>query len=526
VSLGRRALANTIANWIGLAFATLASLVLTPYLLHQLGNEQFGIFQICRQFILYLALFDFGMMATVIRFSSRAVAAEDSDRINELANSALVLFAAIASIGLVASSLVASTAPEFFRVDPAYGMETRWLFLGLGVWWALAMLAFPSRGLLIGHQRYGLLSLVTSSSWVITVAGVILLFELGAPDLRSVGLAFIASGVFQLVAFNLIAHRLQPTLRWSPRLVRRTTLKTLYGFGVWNMLFAISGLCLWSSDNIVIGRLLGPEAVPFYAIPFMLIGYVRQVGFGFSTVMTPVAARHLAQNDLSGLRTTLLRSTRVGLILTLATGGVLVVVAEDLLRLWLGSQYAASWVIYAYLWLSFWAIFASFPIHDILMGAGDIRWPAAISLAATSITLIMKALALGWLGLGVEAVALLNCVLVLPLTLVFLPWCACRLAGISLVLLYREAYLGPILAFIPVVGAGWLITREFAPLNIVEFSVALVLLASVYLLTALWTLDASERAAVIRMIKSPRARCGNRAWSPPRPSLRGGCPSR
>jgi O-antigen/teichoic acid export membrane protein len=505
LSFGRRAITNAIANWTGLAFATLASLVLTPYLIQHLGNEQFGVYQICRQFILYLALFDFGMTASVLRFSSQAVAAKDHDRINEVSNSTLVLFAGMACLGLVVSACAAAVAPEFFRVDPTYAADTRWLFVGLGVWWALAMIAFPVRGLLEGHQRYGLLSLVNASSWIFTVAGVVALFELGEVSLRSVGFAFVASAAYQGLALNIIARRIQPTLRWSPRFASRATLRTVSGFGLWNMLFAISGLCLWSSDNLVIGRMLGPEAVAFYAIPFMLITYGRSIGFGFSTQMTPVAAAHLAQNDIAGLGTTLLRSTRAGLILTLATSGILVVLVEDLLRLWVGQTYASSWLIYAALMLSFWAVFASFPSHQILIGAGDIRRPAAISLAATSMTLVLKVIALGWFGMGLETLPLLNCILVLPVVLIYTPLCACRLAGLPLLRLYREAYLGPILAFVPVAATGWVVIRYLSPLSLVEFGASLVLLAAAYLLTALWTLSPPERAALIRMIKSPRA---------------------
>jgi hypothetical protein len=154
--------------------------------------------------------------------------------------------------------------------------------------------------------------------------------------------------------------------------------------------------------------------------------------------------------------------------------------------------------------LSFWAVYANSPSHQIMIGAGDIRWPAAIWLAATSTTLVIKVVALGWFGMEVQRMPLLNCILVLPVALVYTPWCACRLSGLPLNRLYREAYLGPILAFIPVAGAGWLITRYLAPLDLMEVCVSLVLLASAYLLMALWTLSASERTAVVRLIRSPK----------------------
>ena len=58
-----------------------------------------------------------------------------------------------------------------------------------------------------------------------------------------------------------------------------------------------------------------------------------------------------------------MRSTRTAVILTLASTGLLVVVAEDVFRLWIGPDYAGSWLIYACLWGSFWAVFAQMPAY-------------------------------------------------------------------------------------------------------------------------------------------------------------------
>jgi O-antigen/teichoic acid export membrane protein len=507
LSLGRRVVANTLARWTAIGVGSVAGFVLTPYLLQHLGAERFGIYQICRQLILYLGLFNFGI-GSISRFATQAIAVDDRRRLNELLSSALVLFAGVASIGFLACALVALRAPAFFGVDPAHASEMRWLFIGLGGWWTLTMLGFPARGIFIGHQRYGLLSLTTGGGWILTVLAVVGLFETGHVGLGAVGLAFFIGACCQFLSFHGLARRIQPSLRWSWRLVDRASLRTLYGFGLWNMLFVVAGLFIWSSDSIVIGRMLGPEAVPFYAIPFMLIHYGRIVGQGFAAQMTPVAATHLAKNDMAALQTTLLHSTRIGLVLTLAGNGILVLVVDDLLRLWIGPDFAPSWTIYACLMLSFWAVYAGLSIHEILIGAGDIRLPATVALLAGLATLVLKILALGWLGLGLEAVALLNCVFILPMTLVYMPWCACRLTGMPLLRLYREAYAGPILAFIPVAGLGWLVTEHLSPLDLVEFCISLIALTGVYLLAAFWTLTSAERAAVTGALRAPWLRPG------------------
>lgn len=498
LTIGRRFFSNTLFNWLGTAAATAASIVLTPYLIRYLDAESFGIYQISRNFIMYMALLDAGILGAVMRFSSQAIAAREDGRVNELANSALLLYLAVAAAGLLLSALAAHAAPGFFRVDAAHAADTRALFLGLGVWWALTMLACPAKGILIGHQRYGLLSLINAGSWILTVALIVGMFMLGHVSLTIVGLAFIGGAILQFVSFNALARWIQPTLRWTWRCVARPTLRILYGFGMWNMLFTVSGLFLWSTDSIIIGRLLGPEYVALYAIPFMLIQYGRMVGSGFVAPLIPVAAGQV--DDRAALQTTLVRATRLGLIMTLAGNGLLVIVVEDLIRLWVGAELAESWVIYAYLMASFWAVYAQRAIYHVLLGAGDIRAPAAATLAATAGTVVLKIVALDGFGLGIEAVALLNLALVLPVMLIYVPLCGCRLAGMPLGRFYREAYLGPILAFVPVAGLGWLAHAELAPLGLIGFVVFFGLMALAYLGLASLALARDERRAVVELL--------------------------
>lgn len=502
-SLGRRAVWNTLANWAGTGVATFASIILTPYLIHHLDAESFGLYQISRQAVTYLALFDMGVLGATKRYISQAIAARDDARVNALVNGGFVLYGGLAVAGLLASGLVALAAPAFFGVTPAIETETRHLFLALGIWWALTMLLTPLRSILIGHQRYDLQSVIIAGGWILTVGLVVVLFETGHAGLGTIGGAFIVAATCQLLSAVLFAHRIQPTLNWGFRHVNGSTLRTLFGFGSWNMLYTIAGLLLWSSDSIVIGRMLGPEVVPLYVVPFMLIHYGRIVSLGFADQLVPIAGGHAAARDRDGLKISLVRGTRISLILTLACNGVLLLLAKDLLRLWVGPELAAGWIIYAYLMISFWAVYAQQPIYLILLGAGDIRAPAIVALAATVGTLALKILALAWFDLGVEAIALLNCVLVLPVMLIYMPWCGCQLVGLNLRRLYLEAYLGPLLSFLPVAVIGYEVLRHIPPLNLLELIVAGLVLAGSYLALAFLTFSASERSAIRGFLRRP-----------------------
>ena len=503
MNVGRRLAANAVANWLGAAVASLASLLLAPYLLQHLGAERFGLYQVGRQLVAYFLLLNLGIFGSVIRFASQAIWARDDARVNAVSNSALMLCCGVALAGLLLALGSGYLAPGFFRADPRYVAETRGLVWALGVWWALGILASPARGIIIGQQRFGWLNLVTAGGALLALALIFGLFDLGHVSLLAVGVAFAVAAGVEFIAHLSVARRLQPSLRWTLHLVDRRVLRQLFGFGAWNLLFTLSGLLLWWTDNIVIGRLLGPSAVPLYALPFMLITLGRLAVGGLSTPLTPLAAAH-AREESRALAITLVRSTRIAVILALASSGLLVVAAEDLFRLWIGPDYASAWLVYACLMASFWAVYAQMPASNILLGAGDIRRPAVVVLAATALALAVKIVALGWLGQGVIAVALANWLCVLPVMALYVPRCACQLARLSLARLYREAYLPPFLIFVPVAALGWLLFAWWTPANLLELIGSFGALVVGYMATSFWTLDPDEREALYRLVQRLR----------------------
>jgi hypothetical protein len=116
---------------------------------------------------------------------------------------------------------------------------------------------------------------------------------------------------------------------------------------------------------------------------------------------------------------------------------------------------------------------------------------------------------------GLMGVALANLICLLPVMGIYLPYCACRLARISLADLYRQAYLPPILGFAPVAALGSLAVHYRPPNNLFELVVYLGGLVTVYLLLAFHFLDADERATVLGILRrATRLLAGARSLRP------------
>ena len=84
MSTAARVARNTVANWTGIAANSLVVLFLTPYVLHILGNERFGVYMIAHEALMYVWLLVMGMRESVTRFTCQEIAVDNVVGLNEI----------------------------------------------------------------------------------------------------------------------------------------------------------------------------------------------------------------------------------------------------------------------------------------------------------------------------------------------------------------------------------------------------------------------------------------------------------
>ncbi len=61
-----RALKNVLANWLGLGTTMVVGFLLTPFILHKLGDTAFGLWVLLTTFTGYYGLLDLGLRNSII----------------------------------------------------------------------------------------------------------------------------------------------------------------------------------------------------------------------------------------------------------------------------------------------------------------------------------------------------------------------------------------------------------------------------------------------------------------------------
>lgn len=149
---------NVGSSWFALGLNILVGLFLSPYILHHLGDEAFGLWVLIFAITGYYGLFDLGIRSSIIRYVAKHSAKGEHDELNRLINTAFFTYSGIGAVAILITVIVSFYAGAIFRIPGNSVHLARWLLLMVG---SAVALGFPLGifgGILEGLQRFYVLN--------------------------------------------------------------------------------------------------------------------------------------------------------------------------------------------------------------------------------------------------------------------------------------------------------------------------------------------------------------------------------
>jgi O-antigen/teichoic acid export membrane protein len=452
----QRVLLAALTSWFGTAATIAISFLLTPFILHRLGDTQYGLLVLIGSVVTQGALLDLGIKPAVIKYVAQHHARAEYEYVNSLIATALSLYCLLGAVALILAVAIAPVFPDLFNIPPTEHATATKVMLLMGVQLAISIPCSTSGGVLWGLHRYGLanaISLIgTAASAVVTIA--VLLSGGGI-------VAMVAAGIPLTLVIQAITiwsiNRVAPELHFGFLGARRDLVRGVLSFSTLMFVMDIAYSLQTKIDEIVIGAFLPVSSVSPYSIARRLSGFPQKIAEQFLGAFLPLASQLEAEGDLNRLRLLYLAGSRITLAICLSLAGVLVVLAAPLLTLWVGERYAGYAPIVVILTLASVAEISSWSGGAILQGLGRHRSLAAASICA----------ALGNLGLslllvrpyGLVGVAVATLIPTLALKFGYVVPCASAIIGVPIRKWLREALcpaLGPAVLMLGVLyGVGW-----------------------------------------------------------------------
>jgi O-antigen/teichoic acid export membrane protein len=250
---------NTIANGLGTFSGVLIALVLTPFMIRELGEDGFGVWALALSFSFlggYASLADLGVETSAARYVAEARADGDAAAASETASSAMAFFGLIALLATPLLAALAFPLTDLFDVSDDLRNDAAACFALFAVQLLFEMPARAFFAVVEGAQRYDVFQLIelarSLSQAVLFVVALVL--DLGLPGL---GGGVVVSSLIVLVLGRIAARRIVPEVTFARRHVSRSRFRELFSFGSQYFVVRMMGTLYRQMDKVIVGPALG-----------------------------------------------------------------------------------------------------------------------------------------------------------------------------------------------------------------------------------------------------------------------------
>jgi len=369
----RRSVRNVVANWASFVIGVMINLVLSPFIIHSLGDGVYGAWVLLGSLVGYLGLLDLGTRGAVTRYVATYHAAHRHGDAGRIASTALVLFGGLGLLAIAASVLLALLVNRAFQVPAELAEVARIAVVLGGVNVAISLVSGVFGGIVVGMQRFDTLNAVNIVLALAQAVAIVLMLHAGG---GLVGLALVQLGVSVLRggASVWLSYRVYPELAVLVSSWSRPHLREISSFGISSAFLHAAGSVIDNANKLVIGAFLPVEMITFFAIASTMTDHVRAVIAGISQTLTPMVGALEGQRTGEAVAEVCLQGARFATLAVLPIVLTLELRGASFIGIWMGPAYAGpAGAVLTVLALSVWAAAGFHVVTATMIGINQHR---------------------------------------------------------------------------------------------------------------------------------------------------------
>jgi O-antigen/teichoic acid export membrane protein len=478
---------NVGSSWFALGVNIVVGVFLSPYILHHLGDDAFGLWVLIFSITGYYGLFDLGIRSSLVRYVAKYSASGESNELDRLISTALFSYSGIGAVAALVTLIGSQHVASIFHVAPDFLNTARWLFLIVGCSVALGFPLGVAGGILEGLQRFYLLNFTNIGATLLRALAILVALRHGGGLLTvaiiTVSMPLLAGMVNAVAVFRILPLRLRIGN------LNRSSVRNIASYSSSTFIIIVSARLRFKTDAMIIGKFLSSAAITHFTIGSRLVDYAGEVVSGLAQVFVPMSSKSDATGDLAGLRKIFVAGNRACALIIFPIAAILIILGKSLIEAWVGVRYvASSYPVLLVLVVPSTLMLAQSASNRVLFGMAKHKTLAIVTLMEGGANVFLSIFLVRRFGILGDAAG--TAIPLLCTTLFFLPRHLCHVLNLRIGVYLREAFLLPVMLCAPLVAAILLMQRWFVPHNYLQLLIQLTIAAVVYgigLSWAIWT---------------------------------------
>ena len=337
--------AGAVLSYIAMGLNMVMGFVYIPMLLAFLSQEQYGLYQLVGSMIAYLAVMDFGLANTTVRYYSRYISAGDAAGGENFLGTVLRLYAGI-SAGVIA---VGAVLLHFLLPLYSGTLSATELVTARQVYW---ILLFNMAVVIPGHvfsaviqarERFVVLKAANIGNIILQPVLVFCILHIKA-DIIVLALVQTACNLL-LFLFNgwYCLARLKTRFRlhrWEGKFVRE-----ILWFSFFVFLNAVMDLAYWKTGQVILGAVAGTAAVAVYSVAVQFSSAFMGFSSNMSYVFLPrLSALALRADSMQEINAIFLKIGRLQFYVVMLIFFGFCLFGRQFIRLWVGADFLPAYI--------------------------------------------------------------------------------------------------------------------------------------------------------------------------------------
>lgn len=372
----------------------------TRYFIEYLGSEKYGIWMFLTAIVASTSILNVGISGAVIKVVSAELGCGVSSKVIEsIANTAFGIALASGTLTTFIIMIIAlagwhSSAMDQANLYPIAATVTVLIFL--------EYVDIACSSMLKGGEHF------------LETARIEVLFKT-VQTVASLAVVVIWSDLLPLYAVLVLVNIVRVT-------IKMLRMKQVYGiqrirpafnsfsqlmiFAKWGWLHGMGGFMLATVDRLLVGYLMGPEALAYYSLLLMIPQQIHALAGAALSVTFPRISSLLSSRRTEEVEAMKAKITRVTVMIGAIPSLLLIMFPEAIFGLWLGKELPPdAMAALRPMVLAFFLLCLNVPPYYTLLGMGQVRYVAIVNLIAGIASMITLALLLRSGGLYIAAVS-------------------------------------------------------------------------------------------------------------------------
>lgn len=371
-----------------------------PILLNYFGKENYGLLTLALATNAYMNLLDMGMNTGSVKYFSQWIALGKYELINRVSRTSLTFYLIIGCINALILILLAFTAHFIFNISPTQIETFRYLLIILSTIGVINWTTFVFNQLLIADEKIAFVQQMLSVRSVLSI-GVILLTVYFSYSLIEYFFLYLLVNSFVIVPFYITCRKrnliqsLSPAFYWKDFSVIIKYSLAIFAMSLFQFTATQSRplvLGMFSSDGVnILSEYRILEVFPLFII---------SLGGMLTSIFLPKTSKYIQDNDREAIEHLVYRGTLYTSILISFLCFPIILVAKDLLILYVGSEYQDL-----YIWLSLWIFTLTIflhnsPVASLVLATGKTKMLVYSSAISCIVSMVINAIFCPFYGVG------------------------------------------------------------------------------------------------------------------------------